>query len=187
MQKSNLEGMFEADVPTQASVDTVHIDKISEIANAQLSKKKELSESEDDVKRLKKEYIQISQVDLPEAMQSVGMASFTLDNGASISVKDQMRASLRKKNRVEVANWLKEHGAGSLIKDTVVIEFQKGENSRAEELIDLLVDKGFSNFHEDISINTGSLKALAKEKLAQGEDIPLELMGIFLYQESIIK
>ena len=60
MQKSNLEGMFEADVPTQASVDTVHIDKISEIANAQLSKKKELSESEDDVKRLKKEYIPIS-------------------------------------------------------------------------------------------------------------------------------
>ena len=187
MQKSNLEGMFEADVPTQASVDTVHIDKISDVANEQVAKKIELSRLEDDVKRVKKEYIQISQVDLPELMQEVGMASFTLSDGSSISVKDQMRASLPKKNKVEVANWLKEHGAGSLIKDTVVIEFQKGENSRAEELIDLLVDNGFSNFHEDISINTGSLKALAKEKLAQGEDIPLELMGIFLYQESIIK
>jgi hypothetical protein len=187
MPKSNLDAMFEADVPTQEAVDTVHIDKISDIARDQVSKKEELSQLEDDVKRVKKEYIQISQVDLPEAMQSVGMASFTLDNGSSISVKDQMRASLPKKNRVEVANWLKDHGAGSLIKDTVVVEFQKGENSRAEELINLLVENGFSNFHEDISINTGSLKSLAKEKLAQGEDIPLELMGIFLYQESIIK
>ena len=187
MQKSNLESMFEADIPTQEDVQSVHIDKISDIANEQVAKKAELVQLEDDVKRTKKEYIQISQVDLPEAMQSVGMASFTLENGSSISVKDQMRASLPTKNRAEVANWLKEHGAGSLIKDTVVIEFQKGENSRAEELIDLLVDNGFSNFHEDISINTGSLKALAKEKLAQGEDIPLELMGIFLYQESIIK
>jgi hypothetical protein len=68
-----------------------------------------------------------------------------------------------------------------------VVEFPKGDASRASELVDLLVEKGFSNWYEDISINTGSLKALAKEKLAQGDDVPLELMGIFLYQESIIK
>ena len=42
MPESNLEGMFEADVPTQESVDTVHIDKISIIANAQVAKKEEL-------------------------------------------------------------------------------------------------------------------------------------------------
>ena len=184
---STLNSMFEADVPTQESVEIVHIDKISNIANEQVAKKVELTQLEGDVKRVKKEYIQISQVDLPEAMQSVGMQSFTLENGSSISVKDQMRASLPKKNKAEVANWLKEHGAGSLIKDTIVVEFPKGDASRAEELIDLLVEKGFSNWYEDISINTGSLKALAKEKLAQGDDVPLELMGIFLYQESIIK
>jgi len=182
-----LTSMFEADVPKQESVEKVQIDKISEIADAQVSKKAELTQLEDDVKRAKKEYIQLSQIDLPEAMQEVGMQSFTLSDGSSISVKDQMRASLPKKNKAEVANWLKEHGAGSLIKDTVVVEFQKGDNSRAEELVDLLIDNGFSNFYEDININTGSLKALAKERLAQGEDVPLELMGIFMYQESIIK
>lgn len=187
MQKSNLEGMFESDVPKQEDVQSVHIDKISEIAEEQVSKKAELTLLEGDLKRVKKEYIQLSQVDLPEAMQEVGMQSFTLSDGSAITIKDQMRASLPKKNKVEVANWLKAHGAGSLISDTVVVEFQKGVNSRAEELVDLLIEKGFSNFHEDISINTGSLKALAKERLAQGEDIPLELMGIFMYQESIVK
>jgi hypothetical protein len=42
MQKSNLESMFEADIPTQEDVQSVHIDKISDIANAQVAKKAEL-------------------------------------------------------------------------------------------------------------------------------------------------
>jgi len=162
------------------------LQEISKLAQQQLDLEKLLEQTEQHLKTLKSQHKKIAVDLLPTAMQAAGMEKFTLTNGAQIDVKEALYMSIPKKNRADVALWLVEHGQETLIKNDVVIKFNKGEEDQVRGLTELLGDAGMGDrYSVEQDMNTASVKAAIRELLEQGEDVPLKLFGA--YQETAAK
>ena len=160
---------------------------ISALAEEQLRLEERLKEAEALVQDISKELRNISQVKLPEAMQALGLSAFALSDGSSITVKDEVFASIKEKDRPAAHQWLREMGFNDIIKNEVIVSFGRGDDDRASELGSILAANAYDNWKQKEAVHTGTLKAFIKEQLSLGNNIPLSLFSAFLYQRSIIK
>lgn len=117
-------------------------------------------------------------VHLPEAMATLGMASFTTQEGFRIEVKPIVSASIPKAKLTEALQWLRKHQHGGLIKTTVKVLFGKGEEDKAQKVIQSLKTKGY-DFSFDEGVHAQTLTAWVKEMDKQDKTIPDELFGVY--------
>lgn len=159
---------------------------ISNLAMRQLSLAGQIEDAEERLKELNAQFKQISEMDLPNAMLELGMRSFKLEDGASISVEKFYGASIKVENRPLAYAWLEENGHGPLIKTDVVIPFGKGTEARADakELMEDLKSEGFDVALEE-SVHHSTLKAFAKEQLEAGTPLP-DLFTVFVGEKAKI-
>lgn len=165
-------------------------DQLQEIAKlaGQMAKfERVLSDAEDAVKKAKADLKRVQERELPDAMRGCGLTGFTLETGESLIIKEDLFASIPKKNKAAAAKWLTEHQLGALVKEDVGIGFEKGETERVNQLIEILEANGFNNHTISENINTASVKSAIKELQAEGEDVPLELFGAYWLTRAIIK
>ncbi len=91
------------------------------------------------------------------------------------------------KHREAMIKWLKENNHQDLIKSSIIALFsQDAEDKRLESAIASLTELKvpFDNFE---SVNANSLKALIKELIEDGSEIPFQDLGIFIYKQTEIK
>jgi len=169
-----------------ALINDADLSNVADLAQLQLEKEREIEEIERNLKIAKAQYRRISEDDLPELMRSLGLATITLNNGASVSIKETMYASISKKNKPKAIEWLAEHDHESLIQNEVTLAFGRGEQERLRALRDLLDTTSFDEYAVSENVNTSSVKSAIKELLAKGEDVPLELFGVHFVTQSII-
>jgi hypothetical protein len=150
-----------------------------EAERAVLDKENELKEAEAELKLVQEDL-------LPSAMAEAGMKAFTLDNGAKITIKDDVAVSVPADKKSEAYAWLRTNDFGDLIKNTVAIDFGRGEDEKAEHLKEHCQEQGIS-YSDKESVHAQTLKAFIKEQMANGKDIPLELFGAFPYSKAVIK
>jgi len=122
---------------------------------------------------------------LPSLMFEAGVDSFTLKNGAKIDIKKTVKASISEDRKEKAFAWLRKNGHGSLIKMEVVAKFGRGEESAAKILDKELEKKGIVHDRKE-SVHGQTLSAFVREQLADGTVLPMELLGVFQYDESII-
>lgn len=115
------------------------------------------------------------------------MRSITLTDGSSVEIDETMYAAIAKKNKAAAAQWLIDNGQGSLVKQDIIFSFGKGEDELANKLQQLATNYGFTEHETKDNVNTSAVKAVIKELLAQGIDVPLELFGAHFVRRSIIK
>lgn len=159
---------------------------VSKLAEYQLILENKIKSAEEDLATLKEQYKQVSQTDLPEALAETGLSEIKLTDGSKISVQQFYNASIPKDNIDEAFTWLRNNGHADLIKNTVACNFGRGEDAEARALKDTLNNIGLS-FTEKVGVHPQTLKAFVREQVESGQNLPLDLLGVYIGQKTVIK
>ena len=159
---------------------------VSNLANKQLKLATELKQLEVDLKAKKEELRLTSEQELPDAMQAAGLTQIVLSTGEKISINEFYNAHISKANQEIAYQWLIKNGHAGLIKNEVLLKFDRGEDEKVEQTVSALQARGLSpNVRQ--SVHHSSLKAFVKEQFTAGNDIPTEPFGIYIGTKAIIK
>lgn len=137
-----------------------------------------VSKAETAVKVAKEQARDISERQLPELMDEMGLAEFVTSAGYKVKVKRSIHASILKARLQEAYDWLDANGHGGIIKRNVTVRFSKNQEDEARELVVQLGGQ-FPQVDEGMKIESATLRAFVREQLEAGEPIDQELFGIF--------
>ena len=168
------------------SVTDTCLKSVSQLAQKQLALENDIVDLEAKLKDLKKQHTQVSQVDLPEAMAETGLSEFTLKSGHEVSTKAFYACNIPKDRYSEAMAWFRENGHGDLIKNTVTVDFSRGEDVDASTFKQSIVNQGLS-FADKTGIHPQTLRAFVREQCESGQDLPLDLLGVYVGQKTTIK
>lgn len=164
------------------------VKEISELALIQVSRALRVEALEAELKAANEALRRVQEVDLPNAMAAAGVMSIKLPDGKSVTVKEDVYASIPKDERYPLAlAWLREHGLGDVIKNEVKVAFGKGEEAQAAALLSILTEHGWTNNSVSEGVHSSTLKALIREQLAKGAEFPMDLFGAYPTTKAIIK
>jgi len=139
------------------------------------------AEMEEELTKVRKELNDLKFVRIPDAMAEAGLTSFALKDGSKVKVEDFVQGSLPKDplQRALAVSVLESHDGAALIRNQVVVPFEKKDHNRAIHLARELEDRGLTvNVTHDVHAQT--LQAFVREKLRAGEQLPWESLGIFV-------
>jgi hypothetical protein len=149
---------------------------------------KKLKDLEDDIDRAEEHVVNlkamardISERVIPELLAEQGLSSLKLADGSSVTVRREYRCTLPKDDtrREDAYKWLRENGLGDIIKNNVSVTFGRGEDDKAQQLLDLAASNGFEpNQKSDVAWNT--LTALFQERVESGLDMPSEVFSTWI-------
>ena len=146
----------------------------------------QIEEQQDVLNDLKNKYRQISEEDLPSKLEEVGMSEFKLSDGTSISVSRFYSGRITEENRDQCFHWLEENGLGDIIKNTVSANFGRGEDDTANSLANRLEKEGFTTQTKKW-VEPMTLKAVVREQVESGNDLPLETFNVYIGQKVKVK
>jgi hypothetical protein len=139
-------------------------------------------QAEDHALKLKQAKEQLLNKDIPELLGKMRLDECTTSSGIQVKVKREIKASLPGHERVEARmgalRWLVEHGHGGVIKNQVAVVLDRGEDTRADELVVKLRAEGF-DVESKKDVNHMTLSALAREQFAEGKIMPRDLFNLF--------
>jgi hypothetical protein len=163
------------------------IKEIAALAELQVIRDARVAELEILLKQAVAELREIAEVALPNALIQAGVSALTLPSGKKVTLKEDIYTSIPKDYRYhEALDWLREHGLGDVIKNTITLDFARGEDEAATRLIQKLTDYGLHPV-QNMGVHPQTLKALVKEQMAKGVDMPHELFGIGSIQKAVVK
>jgi len=180
-----LTNLFETDSEAFAVADEQLVG-IAALGKRAKQLEKELEEYELEFKKRKEQYRKMIEESIPEALTSLGMKSFKMDDGSSIEVKPFYNASISEARRAEAFEWLRENGFDDIIKNTVSVRFGRGEDELCARLLNLLSEKGYPADQAE-KIEPMTLKAFVREQVERGNEFPSELFGVYIGQKATIK
>jgi len=172
----------EADGP---KADNVMV-RLGKLAEKQADAEQVLLKAQEAVEIAKKAVDQIAERELPQAMEELGMEMFQTSSGLVIKIKESIRASIPKNSKGRALQWLREHGHAALIKRCVSIEFGRDDDDAAKALADELLNRGLI-VEDEANVHTQTLAAFVREALAEGKEIPMDLLGVFRQRKSVIE
>ena len=168
-------------------LDNVEITTIAQECVKLKAKEDEIAALEEQLKSKKAEADDISSRVIPELLAEQGLSEIKLADGSKVSVKKEFRATLPKDDiRREAAyQWLRDQGLGDIIKNNVFVTFGKGEDNKAQQLLDLAADNGFAPQQKsDVAWNT--LTALYQERIQAGLDMPSDCFSLWIKDKTKI-
>lgn len=136
---------------------------------------------EEELNILRKELNDLRFSQIPDAMAEAGLTSFALKDGSKVKVEDYVQGSLPKDVALRAAAIvvLETHDGAALIKNQIMVPFEKKEHNKAISLARELQDRGMQvSVTQDVHAQT--LQAFVREKLRAGEQLPWEKLGIFV-------
>ena len=162
-------------------LDNVEVTTIAAECQKLKSLQDDIERAEEHVNNLKKMADDISSRVIPELLAEQGLTSLKLADGSSVTVKREYRCTLPKEDerRQSAYNWLRENGLGDIIKNNVIVTFGRGEDDKAQRLLDLAASNGFEpNQKSDVAWNT--LTALFQERVESGLDMPSDVFSTWI-------
>lgn len=167
------ESYLELSIPASGG----ELNQLQQLAEQQAAYELEIAELEGKINKARENQRALAERKIPELMDQIGMAEFKTASGLIVKVEEKIRASITKAKAPLAFSWLKKNGHASMIKRVVSIAFGMGEDEEAEELWSDLNNKGFI-VEDKASVHPSTLSSFAKEKLSNGEEIPLDLLGV---------
>lgn len=180
-----LNDMFQQDAEALTLSDD-DIKGVAGLAKRAKELNKEIEDLEKTLSERKDNYRKLTEESLPEALASMGMSSFRMDDGSSIEIKPFYGASIKAERQAEAFAWLREHGYDDIIKNTVSVRFGKGEDELCARLLQNLKGTGFIP-EQAQKVEPMTLRAWVKEQVEKGREFPTELFGAFIGKKAIIK
>lgn len=181
-----LEDLFSEDAAEVPEPTNEELSAIAQLATQQRELESQVATLESQLKEAKEQLRKIQEGALPEAMTLVGMLKFTLTDGYTINVRDDVLASIRADYVAQATRWLEAQGLGGVVRDEVKVECGGGERKQAELVLELARKLGVSA-SEKLFVHPQTLKALVKEQLARGVEFPEEYFSIHPFRKAVIK
>ena len=153
-------------------------ESLSEQALKLKEMEKNLAAKEDEIKKLKKDIDVISGEVIPTMMQEMNLSSLKLADGSSIEVKPVYGASIPPAKKEEAFNWLRNNGLGDLIKNEITVSFGRNEDNKAMAYATLAQGQGYQPTQK-LKVEPMTLKALVRERLESGKEMPTDLFNVF--------
>lgn len=141
---------------------------ISDLAERQLKIQEWITEQEERLKQAKKNLLAVQCDKLPAAMKEAGVKSFVLEDGSSVEIDEDIKASITQKNKEWCFEWLREEGFGDIIKNEFKTTFGKGEGDKAEKLATFLIEHE-QDFNQKESVHPQTLGAFVREQLKEND------------------
>ena len=156
----------------------IHVDKLTDLQKA-------IEHTEKQVKDLKSQYDKISSEVIPNILAEQGLASLKLADGTVLEVNKKYSCTIPKDPAKKEAayQWLREQGLGDIIKNEVAVTFGRGEDNKAEQLLNLAASNGFEP-QQKSKVEPMTLKALYRERVEAGLDMPSDIFHLFMKDET---
>ena len=149
-------------------------DKILELKDLE----DEIANAEESVKKLKEKAKQVSTVEIPTMMDDMQITKLKLKDGESVEIKKIYGAYISPDQQEAAFTWLRNNGLGDIIKNDITVTFGKGEDNKAALYADLAKGQGYEPVQK-IGVHSQTLKALVRERLESGQDVPADLFKPF--------
>ena len=146
-----------------------------------------IKSAEKHLKDLKAKADDIGSRVIPELLAEQGLTSLKLADGSSVSVKKEYRCTLPKDEdrRAQCYKLLRDQGLGDIIKNNVFVTFGKGEDDKAQQLLDLAAENGFEP-QQKSDVAWATLTALFKERIESGLDMPPDVFSTWIKDKTKI-
>ena len=146
----------------------------------------EVKKDEEDLKQKKKDLEHVSGEVIPTMMAEMGLSHLKLMDGSSVDVKPNYSANITIANREAAFNWLRNNGLGDIIKNEILVSFGRNEDNKAADYAALAQERGFQPTQK-LKVEPMTLKALVRERIEAGKDMPTELFNVFVGNKTTIK
>ena len=134
--------------------------------------------AEENLKKLKQEEDLLSGEIIPTMMTEMNISTLKLADGSAVEVKPVYGASIPVARKEEAFNWLRSNGLGDLIKNEVTVSFGRNEDNKAAEYAVLAQGQGYQPIQK-LKVEPMTLKALVRERIESGQDMPSDLFNVF--------
>ena len=141
---------------------------------------------EQSLKERKKQIEHISGEVIPTMMSEMGLSHLKLMDGSSVDVKPNYSASISIANREAAFGWLRNNGLGDIIKNEISVSFGRNEDNKAADYAALAEERGFQPTQK-LKVEPMTLKALVRERIEAGKEMPTEIFGVFSENKTTIK
>jgi hypothetical protein len=168
-------------------LDNIEISTIA-IECINLKKKEdEIASLEEQLKQKKLEADDIGSRVIPELLAEQGLSEIKLADGSKVSVKKEFRCTLPKDadKRDAAYKWLRDNKLEDIIKNNIFVTFGRGEDDKAEQLLNLAAENGFQP-EQKSDVAWATLTALFKERVEAGLDMPSDVFNTWIKDKTKI-
>jgi hypothetical protein len=145
-----------------------------------------IEKTEESLKEQKKQKDHVSMEVIPTLMSEMGLAELKLIDGSMVTVKPNYSASITVANREAAFNWLRNNGLGDIIKNEISVSFGRNEDNKAADYASLAQERGYQPTQK-LKVEPMTLKALVRERIEAGKEMPTELFNVFVGNQTTIK
>ena len=185
MNKLTQEIDFESD-QQDAMRKTENIQSLADQVEKLESLNSRLELEEQNLKDTKAEIQKVSGDIIPTMMSEMGLSELKLHDGSHLKVSTTYRASITEANKEMAFNWLRNNGLGDIIKNEILVSFGRHEDNKAAEYAELAKGQGFQPTQK-MKVEPMTLKALVRERIEAGKEMPTEVFGVFSENKTTIK
>ena len=182
---NNLTEQMEHD-QTEVIKSTTNIKTLSDQVLKLRAMEDQLKIMEDALKTKKKEIDRVSGEVIPTMLSEMGLSQLKLADGSSVDVKPFYSATISAQNKDRAYNWLRTNGLGDIIKNDISVSFGRNEDDKAAKYADLAKSNGFQPTQK-LKVEPMTLKALVRERIEAGKEMPTEIFNIFVGNKTTIK
>ena len=141
---------------------------------------------EEALKEKKKEIDRVSGEVIPTMLSEMGLSQLKLADGSSVDVKPFYSASISAQNKEKAYQWLRNNGLGDIIKNEISVSFGRNEDNKAANYAELAKSNGFQPTQK-LKVEPMTLKALVRERIEAGKEMPTEIFNVFVGNKTTIK
>lgn len=125
---------------------------------------------------------------LPDKMAEVGLSEFKTPQGDRIKVEDFVSGSLPKdpEKRSKAIATIESMGGESIIRNELLLAFEKSQHNEAMALADDLRQRGFAA-EVTSGIHPQTYLAFVREHLRNGDEVDAEALGIFVGRKTKVE
>ena len=176
---------FEAD-QQDAMKKTDNIQSLADQVERLETLQKEVNFVEEQLKQKKKNLEHLSGEVIPTMMSEMGLSHLKLMDGSSVDVKPYYSANISIANKESAFNWLRQNGLGDIIKNEISVSFGRNEDNKAADYAALAEERGFQPTQK-LKVEPMTLKALVRERIEAGKEMPTEIFNVFIGNKTTIK
>ena len=165
---------------------TTNINKLADKIKELQAQQAQLQVQEDAVKQKKKDIEHLSGEVIPTMLSEMGLSFLKLQDGSSVEVKTNYSATITQAKKEEAFKWLRENGLGDIIKNEISVSFGRNEDNKAADYAELAKGQGLEPMQK-LKVEPMTLKALVRERIEAGKEMPTELFNVFIGNKTTIK
>ena len=169
----------------QQVIEKADVDTLASYCRELQTYEEEIAELEEQIKKKREKADKISSEIIPNMLAEQGISSLKLADGSSVDVRKSYNCTIKKDEMESAYNWLRENQLGDIIKNEVSVQFGRGEDNKAEQLLDLAAREGYEPSQRS-KVEPMTLKALYRERVEAGLDMPSQFFNIFIKDKTKI-